>query len=54
VDFYEKFAGWRVNGDRVAIDGMCISACTMVVGLIDADKVCVTPYARLAFHSAWF
>lgn len=50
--FINKFAKWRDDGVRVRIDGMCISACTMITGLIPEDRVCVTPRGRLAFHSA--
>jgi hypothetical protein len=52
VGFIEKFAEKRQNGTRFIIDGMCISACTMITGLIPSDRVCVTPRAVLAFHSA--
>ena len=35
------------------IDGPCLSACTMVLGVIPRDRICVTPRARLGFHAAW-
>ena len=35
------------------IDGLCASACTIVLGAIPNDKICVTPNANLAFHAAW-
>lgn len=53
-DYIVRYAHWRLRGDRVIIDGQCISACTFVTGLIPADRVCVTPRASLAFHSAWY
>lgn len=53
TDFIEAFSRGRNNGTHYVIDGMCISACTMITGLVPKDHVCVTPYARLAFHSAW-
>jgi hypothetical protein len=35
------------------IDGLCASACTIVLGAIPNDKICITPNANLAFHAAW-
>ena len=43
----------RSSGERVVIDGACLSACTMVLGVIPRDRICVTPRARLGFHAAW-
>ena len=43
----------RSSGERVVIDGPCLSACTMVLGVIPRDRICVTPRARLGFHAAW-
>jgi hypothetical protein len=50
--YIERYNEWRRTGELVVIDGMCISACTLVTGLIEPDRLCATPYARLAFHSA--
>ena len=50
--FIERYNEWRRTGELVVIDGMCISACTLVTGLIEPHRICATPYARLAFHSA--
>jgi hypothetical protein len=36
-----------------AIDGPCLSACTMLLGVIPRNRICVTPRARLGFHAAW-
>lgn len=52
VQYIERFNEIRLAGGRVVIDGLCISACTMVTGLMPADRLCVTPFAQLAFHSA--
>jgi hypothetical protein len=43
----------RNSGQSVVIDGPCLSACTMVLGVIPRDRLCVTPRARLGFHAAW-
>jgi hypothetical protein len=37
----------------VIIDGYCASACTIVLGTVPHDKICVTSRARLGFHAAW-
>lgn len=52
-EFYERYSEVRTSGRPVRIDGMCLSACTMVAGLIPQERVCVTPYAVLGFHSAY-
>jgi hypothetical protein len=52
-EYYQTYSALRQSGRPVRIDGMCMSACTMVAGLIPLERVCVTPYAVLAFHSAY-
>jgi len=52
-EFYELYSTIRNEGRQVRIDGMCMSACTMVAGLIPAERICVTPFAILGFHSAY-
>src|SRR5215475_2899993 len=51
--YLEKMAVLRGSGERVIIDGPCLSACTMVLGVIPRNRICVTPRARLGFHAAW-
>lgn len=43
----------RLSGQTVIIDGPCLSACTLVLGAISRDHLCVTSRARLGFHTAW-
>jgi hypothetical protein len=50
VDRYEKL---RASGQAIIIDGLCASACTIVLGTIPYSKICVTPNAEFAFHAAW-
>ena len=52
-DYLNKYHALRETGDRVEIDGTCASACTMLLGVIPRNRICVTPRAVLAFHSAW-
>ncbi len=48
-----KYQGVRSSGERVIIDGFCASACTIVLGTVPHDRICVTSRARLGFHAAW-
>jgi hypothetical protein len=43
-----KYAAIRDRGERVIIDGVCNSACTLVLGIVPLNRICVTP-ARLTF-----
>jgi hypothetical protein len=36
----------------VRIAGPCVSACTILLGYIPRDRICVTPNASLGFHAA--
>ena len=51
--YLENLVALRSSGERVIIDGPCLSACTMVLGVIPHERICVTPRARLGFHAAW-
>jgi hypothetical protein len=51
--YLENLAALRGSGQQVIIDGPCLSACTMVLGVIPRDRICVTSRARLGFHAAW-
>ena len=51
--YVDKYQGVRGSGEMVMIDGYCASACTIVLGTVPHDKICVTSRARLGFHAAW-
>jgi hypothetical protein len=51
--YIDAFAAVRNSGQRVVIDGTCLSACTMVLGLVPRERVCATRRALLGFHAAW-
>jgi hypothetical protein len=51
--YLQAFAMVRSSGERVVIDGNCLSACTLVLGVIPRDRLCATPRARFGFHAAW-
>src|SRR6201996_9338388 len=50
----EKFARIRDNRERVIIEGICNSACTLVFGIVPLNKICVTPRASVGFHQAYY
>ena len=47
-----KFALIRQSGERVVIDGPCLSACTLLLAVIPRDRICATERANLGFHAA--
>jgi hypothetical protein len=47
---YQRLAS---TGEAVIIDGLCASACTIVLSELPHDKICVTSRATLGFHAAW-
>ena len=51
--YVDKYQGLRSSGEMVIIDGVCLSACTIVLGSVPHDRICVTSRARLGFHAAW-
>src|SRR3954465_6142212 len=50
--FLDLFAQVRASGERVVIDGPCLSACTLVLSTVPNDRICVTRRAILGFHAA--
>jgi hypothetical protein len=51
--YIDRYEGVRASGEKVIIDGYCASACTIVLGAIPHDRICVTSRAMLVFHAAW-
>ena len=50
--YLELSAQLRESGERIVIDGPCLSACTLVLSTIPQERICVTPNAVLGFHAA--
>ena len=50
--FLDLFEEVRSSGERVVIDGPCLSACTLVLSMVPNDRICVTRRAVLGFHAA--
>ena len=53
-EYKEKYARIRAHHERVIIDGICNSACTLVFGIVPLNKICVTPRASVGFHEAYY
>ena len=51
--YVDRYQGLRSSGETVIIDGLCASACTIVLGAVPHDRICVTSHANLGFHAAW-
>src|ERR1700737_3997989 len=51
--YVDRYQGVRSSGEMVIIDGFCASACTIILGAVAHDKICVTSRARFGFHAAW-
>ncbi|ABE40327.1 hypothetical protein [Rhodopseudomonas pseudopalustris] len=54
TEYKAKYERIRDRRERVIIDGICNSACTMVFGIVPLNKICVTPRASLGFHLAYY
>ena len=50
--FLDLFERVRESGERVVIDGPCLSACTLVLSMVPNRRICVTRRAVLGFHAA--
>jgi hypothetical protein len=50
--FLDLFERVRNSGERVVIDGPCLSACTLVLSMVPSERICVTRRAVLGFHAA--
>src|SRR5689334_24921488 len=51
--YLQTFATVRSSGESVVVDGNCLSACTLVLGLVPRERICATDRARFGFHAAW-
>jgi hypothetical protein len=52
--YLAKYEAIRDSGEPVVIDGACASACTLLLGVVPRNQICVTSRAVLEFHSAWY
>ena len=52
MEYLDYYAEVGKSGKKVVIDGDCLSACTLVLGFVPPERLCVTPKAKLGFHAA--
>jgi hypothetical protein len=50
--YLSRFHEMRESGERLVIDGPCLSACTLFTAFLPRSQVCVTRRAILGFHAA--
>jgi hypothetical protein len=50
--YVREFHEIRDTGQHVVIDGPCLSACTLLTGIVPRNHVCITSRAVLGFHAA--
>ena len=53
-EYKVKYKRIRDRKERVIIDGICNSACTLVLGIVPLNRICATPRASLGFHQAYY
>src|ERR1700752_5330930 len=51
--YIDKYKQLRDSGEFVIIDGYCLAACTIVLGAIPRDRICLTSNAKFGFQAAW-
>jgi hypothetical protein len=51
--YWSRYMALRDAGEQIIIDGTCSSACTLILGIVPHDRICVTHNAVLGFHAAW-
>ena len=52
LQYESRFRRWAEEGARAKVDGLCASACTLVLGFLPPDRICLTRRARFGFHGA--
>jgi hypothetical protein len=52
-NYLAKYQALRESGEQVVVDGACESACTILLGVIPRNRICVTSRASFSFHTAW-
>jgi hypothetical protein len=50
--YVDKFSTMKKQDKSVVIDGLCASACTLLLGILPHNKICITQNASLGFHAA--
>lgn len=53
IDYMKNYEVVDRSGGKIVIDGQCVSACTLALGILRKQNVCATERASFGFHSAW-
>lgn len=51
-EYVEKYRALAMSGRRVVVDGPCVSACTLILGIVPLDRICVTQRSVFGVHEA--
>jgi len=52
MSYVHKYEQLRQSGEQVVVDGPCLSACTLMLGILPASQISVTRRAMFGFHAA--
>lgn len=52
--YHNKYKAIARSGERVVIDGPCLSACTLIFQHVPANRICATPRAVIGVHRFWW
>lgn len=52
ADYLARYSEMKVHASTIALDGECDSSCTLFLGFIPQQGVCITANAKLGFHRA--
>lgn len=52
--YHKRFKALARSGERVVIDGPCLSACTLVFRYVPANRICGTQRAVIGVHRFWW
>lgn len=51
--YMDKYKDLQNSGETVVVDGLCASACTIVLAALPPESIRVTDRAKFGFHAAW-
>ena len=52
VEYIQKYTDLKEHQGKLKLDGLCMSACTLFLGIMPKKDTCATEGSLLAFHSA--
>lgn len=50
--YVNKYEALKAAGVSIRVDGICVSACTVLLGIFPEDRVCMTARSSFGFHEA--